>query len=105
MCAPGVAHAGRNFYGWLGDTEVMPERGVELQSWVAEENQKTPSSNTEWGVAPFIGITDQLELAMPVETTWLQHKGTNLSAYGVDLRYRLVTQDPVEAPAFAPMVR
>ena len=105
VCAPGVAHAGRNFYGWLGDTEVMPERGVELQSWLDEENHKDPSSSTEWGFAPYVGITDQLELAIPVETEWVQRRGTQLARYGADIRYRLVTQDPVDAPAFAPMVR
>ena len=54
ICAPGVAHAGRNFYGWLSDTDVMPERGVELQSWTYEQNHdKTDGgrSASGWGAA------------------------------------------------------
>jgi len=31
-------HAGRTFYGWLHGTEVVPEHGVELQSWIDERN-------------------------------------------------------------------
>ena len=35
---PRSAHAGRSFYGWLYGTEVMPERGAEIQTWITEEN-------------------------------------------------------------------
>ena len=34
----GSASAGRTYYGWLYGTEVMPERGVELQTWVLEKD-------------------------------------------------------------------
>src|SRR5437763_1439258 len=46
----------------------MPERGAELQSWVVEEDNKGAAHSKEtslwWG--PLIGVTDQLELALPV---------------------------------------
>lgn len=112
MCAPGVAHAGRNFYGWLSDTDVMPERGVEMQSFTYEQNHdKTEGgrSFTGWGAAPYIGITDQLELDLPVEFEWFGKTGaaagTTFSSFGAELRYRLVTNDAENKPPFAPLVR
>lgn len=112
LLTPATAHAGRNFYGWLTDTDVMPERGVEVQSWLAEENHdKTDNgrSVTEWGVAPYIGVTDQVELALPVAVEWFGKTGgsagTALSNFGGELRYRMVTNDPQDRPPFAPLVR
>lgn len=111
LLVPATAHAGRNFYGWLTDTDVMPERGVELQNWIEEENHNDVSggrSTTTWGVAPFIGITDQLELALPVEVVWFGKTGgpagTSFTNFGATLRYRLVTNDAEEKPPFAPLV-
>ncbi|NVB85335.1 MAG: hypothetical protein HOV81_43630 [Kofleriaceae bacterium] len=112
IAAPGSAHAGRSFYGWLHGTEVMPERGVELQTWIGEENRVEDLANraeTWWGVGPFIGITDQLEIGLPLNVAWFGTPGgpafTALYDYGLELRYRMVTQDPEDAPPFAPLVR
>jgi len=109
--APGVAHAGRSFFGWLSGSEVMPERSVELQTWVQEENRiddEADRSESVWGVSPQIGVTDQLELGLPLEVLWARTPSgggdTSLSSYGIEGRYRLVTQDPEEAPAFAPLI-
>jgi hypothetical protein len=113
---PQTAHAGRSFFGWLYGTEVMPERGVELQTWVSEENGKygeiDKRSSIWWG--PLVGITDQLELSLPIEMDWTDTKATMTSPeqtkftfkrFGIEARYRLVSQDPVDAPALAPLVR
>jgi hypothetical protein len=112
VLAPTPAFAGRTFYGWLYGTEVMPERGVELQTWVLERDGLDPNNahETDLWVGPLIGITDQLELALPVEMVWLDPDasgGANFTMrrYGAELRYRLVTMDPVEAPAIAPLIR
>ena len=110
ICAPGSARAGRTFYGWLQGTEVMPERAAELQTWIAEENRPDQGgAETGWLVGPFIGVTDQLEIGLPVEMLWTRGAGepgrTTLESYGAELRYRFVTQDPVDAPPFAPLVR
>lgn len=114
---PRTAHAGRSYYGWLYGTEVLPERGVELESWVQEENGKyetrTEESWISWG--PWIGITDQLELGLPVELEWF-HAGMSpdmpvprtsftFRRFGIEARYRLVSPDPVDAPALAPLIR
>lgn len=108
---PRTAHAGRSFYGWLYGTEVMPERGVELQTWIADANNKYDTNVQEssiwWG--PLIGITDQLELALPIEMEWtrseLDETSFTFRRFGIEARYRLVSQDPVDAPPFAPLLR
>ena len=41
--------AGRTPYGWLYGTEVMPERGAEIQTWVAEKNGEPPDDSTTPG--------------------------------------------------------
>lgn len=112
ILAPATASAGRSFYGWLQTTEVMPERGAELASWISEENDvehEDHLSETRWWVAPLIGIDDQLELALPLQIAWDRSntvKGhTAFDSYGVELKYRFVTQDPVDAPALVPAVR
>lgn len=112
LFAGGTAHAGRTYYGWLYGTEVLPERGAEASSWIAEENDlkdEGHASESRWWVAPLIGINDQLELAIPAEIAWTKADGvpghTAFDRWGAELRYRLVTQDPVDAPPWAALVR
>ena len=109
--APVPAEAGRTPFGWLFGTEVLPERGAEVQTWVAEENGKQPNDlhdTTLWWGA-LVGVTDQLELALPVEMLWREQDGVapsfTVRRFGLEARYRLVSQDPFEAPPFAPLVR
>src|SRR6266496_326668 len=89
VAAPGSAHAGRTFYGWLYGSEVMPERGAELQSWVTEEN-KPKVAETSWLLAAQVGITDQLELGFPTELTWEKDDtgmaSTRFNRFGVEAR-------------------
>jgi hypothetical protein len=63
-------------------------------------------------VAPLIGITDKLELALPIESKWYANENPPADSssitpqrYGAELRYRFVTQDPNDAPPIAPLVR
>jgi hypothetical protein len=109
---PARAEAGRSFFGWLFPTEVMPERQVELQTWISEENKNADAADRSlsiWGAAPMVGITDRLELVMPFEMMWGRVPGmpgfTVMHNYGVEARYRFVTMDREEAPPFAPLVR
>lgn len=109
--SPGTAEAGRSYYGWLYGSEVMPERGVELQSWILEENELGAANAREslfwWGV--LVGVTDQLELALPLEMTWSEANGAapsfTFERFGIEGRYRFVSQDPEEAPEVAPLLR
>jgi hypothetical protein len=112
LAAPGAANAGRTFYGWLYGTEVMPERGAELQTWLGEENKSTGAAETHetsWLLDGLVGVTDQLEVGFPVTVLWTQAEPmpakTLLESYGVEARYRFVTQDPVDAPQLVPLVR
>jgi hypothetical protein len=116
--SPRAAHAGRSFYGWLYGTEVMPERGVELQTWISDENGKygvrPKESSIWWG--PLIGVTDQLELSLPIEMEWTSVNNTMTDPvetktsftfrwFGIEARYRLASPDPIEAPPLVPLVR
>lgn len=108
---PSTAHAGRTQFTWLYDTETLPERGVELVQWLLEENGKGDAKENEtlvwWG--PIVGVTDQLELALPVEISFGQEGdgpgATNIERFGAEARWRLVTSDPDDAPAVVPLVR
>jgi hypothetical protein len=109
---PRTAHAGRVAYGWLYGTEVMPERGVELETWILEENDKYGSNIKEtslwWG--PVVGITDQLELSLPIEMEWTTSNTMTAASFtfrrfGIEARYRLAPQDPVEATSVVPLLR
>jgi hypothetical protein len=110
VAAPGSAHAGRTFYGWLYGSEVMPERGVELQSWLTETNFEGRSEDS-WLFGAQVGVTDQLELGFPVEIDWFRDSSqmppsaTRFARFGIEGRYRFVTQDPVDAPQIVPLVR
>src|SRR5258705_4602099 len=117
---PRTADAGRTFYGWLYGTEVVPERGVELQTWIQDENDKYTTRNKEtwlaWG--PLVGVTDQLELGLPVELEWAdvftpgmggmppsERVSSTFKRFGIEARYRLAPPDPVDAPGLVPLVR
>jgi hypothetical protein len=88
-----------------------------LQSWITEDNfgriERDPlpafdRHDTSWFFGAYVGVTDQLELGFPLEIDWnLDDRGprTVLSKFGAEARYRFVTQDPVDAPALAPMLR
>src|SRR3954464_13463647 len=90
LLAPGVAHAGRTQFGWLFGTEVMPERGAEVQTFITEENGVKPTNyhDTVWGFEALIGVTDQLEIAFPVTFLWQKADATPASTafreYGVE---------------------
>jgi hypothetical protein len=110
--APRMAVAGRSYYGWLYGTEVLPERGVELQTWILETNDRygthAKESSIWWG--PLIGVTDQLELALPIELEWVTSEDPartifTFRRYGLEARYRLVSTELSDRTGFAPLLR
>lgn len=113
VCAPGVANAGRTFYGWLYGTEVVPERGVEITNTIDEENGRDPNNIhwTTWGFTAEVGVTDQLTIAFPMDFVWrdndspMSSPSFTFDQFGVEARYRLVSADPVDAPPVAPLIR
>lgn len=105
LAAPSAAHAGRRPFIWTYDTEVMPERGVELEQWVWERYGGAGDLASIW-FSPIVGITDHVELALPIEWFWWSEpESTQLETWGADLRIRLDSPDPAEAGAFVPLVR
>jgi hypothetical protein len=109
----GEASAGRTRFGWLSDTETIPQRGVEFQSWTHEMDGKGDSDATAtdqtlvWW-APVIGLTDRVELALPVEMAFTRTpttQSTQILRFGAEVRWRLVDPDPVEAGPFAALIR
>jgi hypothetical protein len=109
ITSPAPAWAGRTHYGWLYGSEVNPEGGVELESWIFERNHRAGSDETALWWAPVIGVTEHLELAIPVELTW--HRSdvsapvTQISRWGAEARYRFNSADPVEAGPVTGLVR
>ncbi len=107
----GQAFAGRTRFGWITDTETIPQRAVELESWVLELDGKgdPPTDQTLVWWAPVIGLTDRVELAIPVEIALTRNamgqSSTQLLRFGGEVRWRLVDPDPVEAGPFAALVR
>lgn len=104
------AHAGRTRFGWLYDTETVPQRGVELETWMLEEDHKgsPPVDETSLWLAPVIGVTDQVELAFPIEFSFTSDatgSRTDLDRLGAELRWRLTSPDPVESGPFSALVR
>lgn len=110
------AGAGRTHFGWLRGTESLPERAVELETWVFEQNdveggdapEGNPDQSALWWTT-VVGVTDRVEVAVPVEIRHLQLPGEDGSTFfygfGGEVRWRLVSPDPVEAGPFAPVVR
>jgi hypothetical protein len=111
LLAAGRAEAGRTFYGWSYGTELNPERGVELETWMIEEDGKDQGGQgreTRLWWAPTIGITDHFELALPAELAWQLDGGkasTTLDRLGAELRFRPQSPDPLEAGCWTTMFR
>jgi hypothetical protein len=111
--ASGDARAGRAGFAWFFDTEVVPERGVELETWIIDENglgdRNVDTTRLLW--QPVVGVTDRLELALPVELDYIELDDpmvggdTRLGHYGAELRLRLASSDPIEAGPVVPLVR
>lgn len=100
------AHAGRSHFAWMYGTDIVPERGVEIENWIGEENQKGDSHSGEtffwWG--PVMALTQHLEFAISAEAN--EEDGSpNFTRWGADVRYRLQSPDAVDAGPFALKLR
>ena len=111
LAVTGRAEAGRTPYGWLYGTEVLPEKSVELQQWVYERNgfddPDTHDTALWWGA--LIGVTDKLELALPIEFLWHEQMGQpanfTVEYFGIEARYRFTETDFENPDGIAPLVR
>ncbi len=110
--------AGRRPFIWVWDTEVLHEREVELEQWIWEMRKDDFWAAWLWW-APIFGVTDNLELAIPLEgfSWWGRRAGaqpgdpnewetaTEIAFYGLSLRWRLAPNDPEESGPLVPLVR
>ena len=81
-----TAHAGRSRFGWLYDTDTVPERSVELEAWVQEEDGKGGEDETLVWLAPVVGLTSRLRQAgITVELSPEQTRLGRQLAYADDL--------------------
>jgi hypothetical protein len=117
LAIPRVANAGRTHYGWLYGTEVLPERGTEIQTWIFEKNgmglgnlrdNAVRQTHLWWG--GFIGVTDHLELVFPSEWLWEKIDGNDaatftLEKFGIEARYRFAKTDPEKPDGIVPLLR
>lgn len=104
LLTPLSAHAGRRPFIWTYDTELVPLRRVELEQWVWERNKPDAGLSSVWW-SPVIGLSDHIELAMPIEWYWQEGQGTQFSTWGGDLRIRLANPDPTMAGPIVPLLR
>lgn len=103
---PGVAQAGRRPYFWTYDTEVVPERGAEVETWLTERFFDKGNDQAQIWSAPIIGLTDRVELVIPFEWSyWEAKKATQFDWYGAELRIRLSDPDREVSGPFSALVR
>jgi hypothetical protein len=100
------AHAGRTHFAWLYGSEVIPERGVEIENWILEENKKGDAKTDEtsfwWG--PVVALTQHLEFAISTEAAD-ETSGVHFTRWGAEARYRVQSPDPIDAGPFSTLFR
>jgi hypothetical protein len=100
------AHAGRTHFAWLYGSEVIPERGVEIENWILEENKKGDAKTDEtsfwWG--PVMALTQHLEFAISAEAAD-ETSGVHFTRWGAEARYRVQSPDPIDAGPFSTLFR
>src|SRR5512140_651946 len=99
---PHVANAGRGRFGWLYGTEVVPEKGVEVESWLVNTSQKgdTKENEFDWWFGPVFSLTPHIELAIPLEAERVDNHMdpalTQFVRFGGEIRWRPQSPDPVD---------
>lgn len=106
-----IAHAGRTHFGWSYGTDVIPERGVELETWILEENKKGDDKVDQtafwWGL--IFALTPHLELGITSEAQFeksrVEEGDVHFTRWGGEVRYRPQSPDPIDAGPFATLFR
>ena len=98
LLLPLGAQANRRPFTWVYDTENVPEGGAEVETWVTDRVQRGPNDSRDFWWSPIVGLTDRIELALPMTLRWTQAKdSTQVADYGAELRIRLDSPDKLEA--------
>jgi hypothetical protein len=98
------AYAGRTLYGWLSETDTVPDGGLEIGTAIYEHDDLGPFHERSIALlwTPAVGLTEYLELAVPVELVSLTADdvapGFALTRYGAELRYRFLPRSSALRP-------
>jgi hypothetical protein len=111
MLAATSAHAGRSHFAWLYGSDIVPERGTEIETWILEENKKGDIKSDEtafwWG--PVMALTPHLEFAISIEAAFEDENdgkgGPHFTKWGGEFRYRFQSPDPTDAGPIAVKLR
>jgi hypothetical protein len=101
------AEAGRTVYGWLPATETVPDGALAIESSVFERDDlgDTHERADVLVLAPVIGVSDRLELALPIELASITATdvapGVYFTRLGIEGRYRFAERDA----SLVPLVR
>jgi hypothetical protein len=107
----GTAYAGRTHFAWSYGSELVPEKGTEIETWIVEENKKEPNNRDEtsfwWG--PVMALSEHLELAISIEAAYEDEHdgkaGPHFSRWGGEFRYRLQGPDAVDSGPLSTLFR
>jgi hypothetical protein len=114
-----TAHAGISYFAWLYGTDINPERGVEMETWILQENGKTdlPPGTDQQGETDLLwaitaSLTPHIQIAIPIEAEYHTEDETDpgftplqIKRFGGDVRWRLQSPDHVDAGPFAALLR
>ncbi len=100
------ASAGRTLYGWLPQTDTLPDGAMELQTSLYEHDNLGPYHERATFLAwtPAVALRPCLELAFPIELATITADDampwSGVSRYGAELRYRFLPRSqPLHAVA------
>jgi len=108
--ASAPAEAGRRAFLFAYDSEIVPEGDVELEQWWWSESRiqaggdrATARAALYWiWWAPVIGLTNHLELALPIQII-AGANNTTLQTFSADLYYRFFSRE--KEGGFQPLIR
>jgi hypothetical protein len=119
VAGSGTAHAGRSYFAWLYGTDINPERGVEAETWILQENGKSDvapgaalqnETDILWAITA--SLTEHVQIAIPIEAEYHSEDETDpgftplqLKRFGGDVRWRLQSPDHTDAGPFATLLR
>jgi hypothetical protein len=112
IATPRIASAGRSHFAWLYGTDIVPERGTEIETWILEENGEGNKKEREtafwWG--PVVALTPHLEFAIAIEADYSDPRdgsppAVHFSRWGGEFRYRVQSPDPIDAGPFVTKFR
>lgn len=104
VLVPTPALAGPGQFGWLGTTELLATRDAEPQVRITDQNDlgATRIRDTTLWAGVQVGVTDRLELTLPIEASWSSAVGLEpqlaLERYGAEVRYRFVDRKSCLVP-------